>query len=184
MILKVKKLHPDVKSVFKKNSSDIGWDVFAHSMKIVGEKLNHPNHPDLWRRIDYIEYSLGFAIQPQPELIDLWGGINKYFTYLAPRSSIRDKNLVMCAGFGTLDAGFKEDIKACFKYQAAPEDYIFVDPLNYPNFGIRINEEKIYKVGERCAQLIVTNQPFVEILEVDSLDETDRVGGHGSSGLL
>lgn len=38
--------------------------------------------------------------------------------------------------------------------------------------------------GERIAQLVIQPVPFVELVEVDALDETDRgSGGFGSSGV-
>lgn len=42
----------------------------------------------------------------------------------------------------------------------------------------------VIKKGERIAQLVIQKIPFVKLLEVDSLDETERgSGGFGSSGV-
>ena len=179
MILQYKKNKPDVEAPFKKNKSDIGWDVYAYSMKVVGELIEGT---DLYQSIDYIEYNLELCIQPQPEFIDALGNTQKYFTYLAPRSSNREKNLLMANSFGVIDAGFKNPMTACFKYFAQPKDYIFFELDKHPCFGIRIDESKIYKVGDRCGQLIVTTQPMVTLQEVDELAATDRDGGYGSTG--
>ena len=179
MILQYKKNKSDVKDPFKKNPSDIGWDVYAHSMRIDGVQIPDTN---LWRRINYIEYTLELSIQPQPEFINERGDVQKYFTYLAPRSSIRDKDLTLCQGFGTVDMGYREGVLACFRYDWQPEDCVFFESDKHPCFGIQINEDKIYKIGERCAQLIVTTQPMVNLQEVTELAATDREGGHGSTG--
>ena len=180
MILQYKKNKPDVKDPFKQNASDIGWDVYAYSMKVVGELIEGT---DLYSSIDYIEYNLELSIQPQPEFIDALGNVQKYFTYLAPRSSIRGKNLRIAAGFGTIDNGYKDSILASFEYKIQPKDHIFFDIGKHPCFGIRIDQSKIYKIGERCAQLIVTTQPMVTLQEVEELAATDRNGGHGSTGV-
>jgi len=179
MILQYKKNKPNVKDLFKKNASDIGWDVYAYSMRVVGELIEGT---DLYANIDWIEYNLELSIQPQPEFINERGDTQKYFTYLAPRSSIREKNLVMCNSQGIIDFGFRENILACFKYCPAPKDYVFLEPEKSPYFGLRIDQSKIYQIGERCAQLIVTTQPMVTLQEVTELAATDRVGGHGSTG--
>lgn len=179
MILQYKKNKPDVKDLFKKNKSDIGWDVFAYSMKVVGELIEGT---DLYQSIDYLEYGLNLSIQPQPEFIDVLGNTQKYFTYLAPRSSNREKNLLMANSQGVIDFGFREPMTACFKYIAQPKDYVFFELDKHPCFGIRIDESKIYKIGDRCAQLIVTTQPMVTLQEVEELAETDRSGGYGSTG--
>ena len=179
MILQYKKNKPDVKDPFKKNKEDIGWDVYAYSMRIEGEKIHGTN---LWKRIQYIEYNTFLSISPQPEFIDALGNTQKYFTYLAPRSSVSDVSLTLCPGFGTVDHIYRDSVLARFRYNWQPEDLVFFDMDKHPCCGIQINEERIYKVGDRCAQLIVTTQPMVTTQEVSELDVTDRKGGHGTSG--
>jgi dUTP pyrophosphatase len=179
MILNVKKNYPDAKLPERANPSDAGLDVFVHSMKIVGETIGNFN---LYRSIQYIEYDTGLSIQPLPYLNSARDR-EKYFTYLAPRSSISKYNLLMCNGFGIIDANYVGPIKLRMKYIPDAEDYVFYDTEKHPHFGILINEKKIYQVGDKCGQLVVTNQPFVSVAEVDSLGETDRgANGFGSSG--
>jgi dUTPase len=186
MILKYKLL-PGAKAPFKKNPSDIGWDVFAYSMRIEGTEIL----PGVYRDLPYIEYNLGICIQPesakvypnQPDKTS-WYETQKYYTYLAPRSSISDYNLSLCPGFGTIDAGYAKPVLARFRYLPQPQDYVFLDPNKHPSFGVSIDYSRIYKIGERCAQLNVTLQPEVNIMEVKEFNLTDRDGGHGSTGKL
>ena len=43
--------------------------------------------------------------------------------------------------------------------------------------------QKIYKIGDKIAQLIILPYPEVSYIEVEGLSETDRgENGHGSSG--
>lgn len=181
MILKVKKNYPDAKLPTRANESDAGLDVYAHSYKIVGEKLNE----HLWKRIDYIEYDCGVSIRPRSEWISALGGRQtvNYFTYLAPRSSISKTNLIQANGYGLIDAGFTGSLLIRYKYHAQPTDYVFFSPDKWPSFGIQIDESKIYAVGDKIGQLIVTEQHPVYISEEESLEKTDRgTNGFGSSG--
>lgn len=203
MILKVKKLYKDAKLPTRKNPSDAGWDVYAHSMKVVGEKYND-SHPHLWRRIEWIEYGIGLAIRPidgtlwsnnfpflentvldgevQTSYLSASPEGDKFYTYLAPRSSVREVNLQLCNSFGTVDREYKNEVLACFRYQPQPEDYVFFEAGKHPCLAIQINYDRIYKVGDKCAQLIVTQQPFVQVGVFNDLGGEDRGGGHGSSG--
>jgi len=182
------KLLPGGKAPYKKNKSDIGWDVFAYSMRINGEEIQ----PGVYRNLTYIEYNLGICIQPVQELVrfgSYLGGafdpppseIRRYYTYLAPRSSVSDRWLTLANGMGTLDAGWVEPVLARFRYNYQPSDVVFLTETGR-EFGIKINTEKIYQIGERCAQLNVTLQPDVEPIMVDMFEETDRKGGLGSTG--
>ena len=177
MILNIKKNYPDAKLPEHANPSDAGLDVFVHSMKIVGETIGNFG---FFRSIQYIEYDTGLSIQPSS---DVWPS-KSYFTYLAPRSSISKYNLLMCNGFGVIDANYVGPVKLRMKYIPDAQDYVFYDTEKHPHFGIQINEKKIYQVGDKCGQLIVTNQPFINVLEVDSLEETERgIKGFGSTGV-
>ena len=51
------------------------------------------------------------------------------------------------------------------------------------SYKLTNNEEKIYEIGDKIAQLIILPYPEVSYTEVESLSETDRgKNGHGSSG--
>ncbi len=82
-----------------------------------------------------------------------------------PRSGLAARSgLSIVNSPGTIDAGYRGEIKVCL---------INLDP-----------RETIDLVrGDRIAQLVVQKVELVTFLEVDSLDETARgSGGYGSSG--
>ena len=82
-----------------------------------------------------------------------------------PRSGLAARSgLSIVNSPGTIDAGYRGEIKVCL---------INLDP-----------RETIDLVrGDRIAQLVVQKVELVTFLEVDSLDETTRgSGGYGSSG--
>jgi dUTPase len=201
MILKVKKNHPDAKIPTRANPSDAGLDVYAFSMEIKGEKLNDY----LWKSIDYIEYDCGISIQPSEESDviqsgnSVWvqGSAKKFFTYLAPRSSISSKNLIQANSYGLIDAGYTGPLKIRYKYIPQAKDFIFFSADKWPHFGIEIDESRIYQssyriedgklvssnLAEKIGQLIVTEQQPVFLNQVKELNTTDRGnGGFGSSG--
>lgn len=186
MNLLIKKNYESSKLPTRANPSDAGLDVYAHSFKIVGENLGE--NTDLWKRIDYIEYDCGISIQPVGDLINFTvkGAVyNQYFTYLAPRSSISKTNLVQANSYGLIDAGYSGPLLIRYKYIPQPVDFVFYDAQKWPNFGIVIDMERIYKVGDKIGQLIVTQQEEVKCIEVTELGETDRGDkGFGSSGVI
>ena len=82
-----------------------------------------------------------------------------------PRSGLAARSgLSIVNAPGTVDAGYRGEIKVCL---------INLDP-----------DEPIELVrGDRVAQLLVQKVELVEFVEVPSLDDTSRgSGGHGSSG--
>lgn len=79
-----------------------------------------------------------------------------------PRSSVRKYGIIMANCVGVIDAGYRGEISATFK---------------------ELGNDKVYKVGERVAQLIIIPFPQVNIQEVMSLPESERgANGHGSTG--
>jgi len=176
MILKIKLNHEDSKMPTKANESDAGLDVFAHSMRIVGEEISK----GIYSQIDFIEYDCGITIEPSVEVTS-WREFKEFFTFLAPRSSISKYNLVLCNGLGVLDSSYRGPILARFKYQPAASDFVFFGP---ERIGYSVNHKKIYQVGDRVAQLIVNLQPTVVInRKYGEFDVTERNnGGFGSSG--
>jgi dUTP pyrophosphatase len=82
-----------------------------------------------------------------------------------PRSSIRNYDLVLSNSVGVIDSGYRGEIMATF-LKGKPHD-----------------PDKIYKVGDRIAQLVIMPVPLVQYTEVDELSETERnTSGHGSTG--
>ena len=88
-----------------------------------------------------------------------------YAGFVQQRSGLAlREGLSMANTPGLIDAHYRGELKVCA---------INLDP-----------EREIHITkGERIAQLVIQKVPRVSLMEVDSLDETDRgVGGFGSSG--
>lgn len=105
---------------------------------------------------------------------DLPKGVVEYLTGLAieipkghvglifPRSSVSLKNLDLTNSVGVVDAGYRGEIKCRFRMTPG-------DPLTY-------------RVGDRVAQLIILPYPSIELVEADTLSDTERgKGGFGST---
>lgn len=88
-----------------------------------------------------------------------------YAGFVQPRSGLAlREGLSMANTPGLIDAHYRGELKVCA---------INLDPER----DIHITK------GERIAQLVIQKVPRVSLMEVDSLDATDRgVGGFGSSG--
>lgn len=137
-MIKVKKLNEGATLPVKAHEDDAGWDLVATRVNFY-EK--------------YIEYGTSLAI-----------GVPKgYYGRLAARSSIRNYDLILSNGTGTLDSGYLGEVVFCFK---------------------RLKENgKFYNIGDKIGQLTVLQLPNLELVEVDDLEDSERgEGGFGSSG--
>lgn len=104
---------------------------------------------------DYVQYNTGLAIEI-PE---------GYVGLIFPRSSISKVDLALANSVGVIDAGYRGEIICRFKHFCFKGDY------------------KVYKDGERVAQLIIIPYPQIELEEVSELSDTERgTGGFGSTG--
>lgn len=106
----------------------------------------------------YYDYKFGIAVEIPEGFVGL----------IAPRSSICNKDLMLTNHIGILDSTFRGPLSARFK------ELPHKDKL-----------PRIYKVGERVAQLVVVAYSETVLLEVpyDKLSKTERdIGGFGSSG--
>jgi dUTP pyrophosphatase len=85
-----------------------------------------------------------------------------YFGSVRPRSSIRNTGLILANSPGTIDSGYRGDLVVCFKY---------------------IKGTKLYKPGDRIAQLVILPYPEVELIESEELAPSERSeSAFGSSG--
>jgi dUTP pyrophosphatase len=101
-----------------------------------------------------VVYGTGIAVEIPEGMVGL----------VFPRSSIRDKDLVLSNGVGVIDSGYRGEIMA--------------------TFNLKNPWSEIYNVGDRIAQLVVIPVPLAKYVEVDELSETERGhGGHGSTGV-
>lgn len=152
---------------------DVGFDLVAASEpKIVGEQVNDSPY---YASIDYIEYDINLQIEPP----DGWFGL------VFPRSSVSNKNLQLCNSVGVIDNGFRGSLKVRFNYLTQPkhlmmQKYIDGDYI-HENFVTEVDLEKIYKKGERVAQLVFFRSLVPELVE-GQVSETQRnLGGFGST---
>ena len=153
---------------------DAGYDLFAREKpKVVGEPAGkNQTLKVLYKSIDYIEYDTKLTIAPTDEI--------SFYSMVYPRSSVAKYNLTLANSVGIIDSGFRDTVKVRFKYVMQPQDIVMKDG---EISGIKINTDKIYKKGDKIAQLIwcLHNHPFLKF--TDTIPPSQRaLGGFGSTG--
>lgn len=150
-MIRVKIINDLAKMPKKANLTDAGFDICST------DSGNATYSDDGYIR--YIEYGTGLQLEP----------MNYVHMFLLPRSSIRNKDLILANSIGLIDNGYRGEVKVVFR----------------PSFRTKdMNELSLYSIGERIAQLV----PFRESIEyyfVESFtfNESDRgSGGFGSTG--
>ena len=159
MKVRFKKLNEKAVMPTKAHATDAGFDLVATSRE-VDENGN-------------VVYGTGIAVEI-PE---------GYVGLIFPRSSICKKDLVLTNSVGCVDAGYRGEIMAKFK-TIVRAGFIREEREGelYLSKTICISD-RIYKVGDRIAQLIIMPIPQIEFEETDQLTDTDRgTGGYGSTG--
>jgi dUTP pyrophosphatase len=158
------------------HSTDAYIDIVATTDPIVvGEEISK----GLYKEIDYIEYGTNLYMSPGFSY-----GESETFIDFRPRSSISKYNLSLANTPATGDKDYIGEYKLRFKYLFQPFDFVFINKNNdYQEIYIRINEDKIYKKGNKIAQMSLCLRFPVEFVIVEELKETVRGdGGFGSSG--
>lgn len=156
--IKIKKLHPNAVIPQYAHIGDAGVDLVATEVNVV-----ECTTPIAYDELGYVssektvgkiyEVKFGFAIEFP----------KGYVARIYPRSSIYKTGLVLANSTGNVDCPYRGELMAKF-YSVIPT-------------GLE------YKVGERCAQLILEKIPEMEFEEVEELSDTDRgSGGFGSTG--
>ena len=85
-----------------------------------------------------------------------------YVGLIFPRSSCYKQRQLLSNAVGVIDNGYRGEISAVF-------------------LGTEYSSR--YKIGERCAQLVIMELPNVEVIEVNELSNSERgTGSYGSSG--
>lgn len=112
-----------------------------------------------------------------------------YVGLLFPRSSNAKKYLSLTNSVGVLDSGYRGEVM--FKYRSSVMTY---NPLKFWWHVIlrKNNKKKMtlytsscghYDIGDRIGQLVIVKHPYIELVEVDELSETERgAGSYGSTG--
>lgn len=142
MKIQFKKLHPQaVKPTFSK-PGDAGADLTATSIDL--------------SRYGQVVYGTGIAVEIPEGMVGL----------VFPRSSVRNKDLIMSNSVGVIDSGYRGEIMATFNLTNQNESC------------------DIYNIGDRIGQLVIIPVPLTQFTEVQELSETARGdSGHGSTGL-
>jgi dUTPase len=165
-----------------------GYDLTAISEpKIAGEK----DDDGYWKRIDYIQYHTGVQITPPryktfSMVSDAY--VNVYHTLLFPRSSVSKYNLQLANSVGLIDNDYTGELLLRFNYIWQPEDLLWVEANNKQDNGVFnqirgiVNQNRIYKKGDKIGQIVASPTTFINFKEVSDLDVTDRGnGGFGST---
>lgn len=91
-----------------------------------------------------------------------------YVMLILPRSSNRKTDYYLCNHVGVLDSGYRGELM--FAYKKRDDNR---ETYNKPP----------YQVGDRIGQIIILPYPIVQMIESDSLEESERgTGGFGSTG--
>lgn len=170
MIINVKNTPELSELPLRATPKSAAYDVFAVAEpEIVGEKDG-----ECWKRIDYIQYRTSLHHAPQK---DVHG--TDYHVLIHPRSSASKYNLLLANGIGLIDSDYRGEYLVRYKYVFQPEDLVWGGETIR---GI-VNTDKIYKKGDRIAQLVVEPTTEAEWVRVENLDETIRgTGGFESTG--
>jgi dUTPase len=159
----------NIKLESKSSPFDIGVDVKAVSMDVVGTRYDSY----LYGSIDYIEYDTGIFLDSLKR-----NNEEQIYTLVYPRSSISKKNLLLCNSVGLIDPNYRDTIKLRFKYVYQPSDLVTQGDSTL----IKINEKKIYSLGDKIGQLVFVKSLPVSFEYVPELMPSDRSGGFGSTG--
>ena len=163
---------------FKKNPTDACDDITAIGLTIKSGEVN----PDTGIKSgDYIQYHTGIYTEIPVG----------YEVVIRPRSSNRDKDLMMCNAPGTIDANYRGEWLVCYHINGLPNIKETID-----NFGFKYKDDlellniikeklgiRVYDIKDRIAQCRLQKLDEYIWQEVDKLDNSNnRGGGHGSTG--
>lgn len=112
-----------------------------------------------------------------------------YVGLLFPRSSNAKTNLYLTNSVGVIDSGYRGEIMMKYKCMCNVFPYINywwqkkVLKRKEVNIGTVCLTQNAYNVGDRIGQLVIIKLPTIELVETESLSETDRGNaGFGSTG--
>jgi dUTP pyrophosphatase len=157
LILKWKKLHPEAQIPKYQNTGDAGFDFHALIQKDHMGSFNH------------IENDEPMIIIPAKSQFTVMTGLSCQFPSgwqmeIRPRSGLAfKKQITITNSPGTIDSLYKGHLMVILY-----------------NLGDR---EFIIKNGDRIAQGVMMPAPQFEMIEVEELDQNDRGGGFGSTGV-
>lgn len=165
--IKVKKLHKDAIIPKRAHASDAGFDIYA-----LEDKLIEPGETAL------IKTGLAFEL---PE---------GYEMQIRPRSGITLKTKLRVQ-LGTVDCGYVGEVGVIVDntydsvgwYDTCPNLIDGNPDYSYVGDG-EVDGCYAIKKGDRICQAIIQRLPDVELIEVESLGDSERgAGGFGSTGV-
>jgi len=168
MKIKLHKKSSLAELVRPQHKGDAGYDIIATSEPIIKGDIYQG---DFYKSVLYIEYETDLILEPDENL----------FSFVFPRSSISKYNLHLCNSVGVIDSGYRDTIKVRFNYIPQPENYYVMESKN---FLLAIDKSKIYKKGDKIAQLIFSKHIHPEIIDSQSISDSTRgLGSFGSTGI-
>lgn len=116
--------------------------------------------------LDLTSVAIQFEDKPDYGYIEYMTGLaveipEGYLGFIRPRSSISKTGLIEATS-GIIDSDYRGELVYRCKY---------------------VKNTKKFELGERFGQLFIIPYPTLEPTFVDELSITDRLGGHGSTGL-
>lgn len=156
----------------KATQDSSGYDIKSVSdPEIIGDLSCNIDGVAYYKRIEYIQYHTGIFVNLDPEYKSI-------DSLIFPRSSVRKYNLQLANSIGLCDNGYTGEYLVCFNYIWQPEDFTI---MSGSVLGT-VNFDRIYKKGDKIAQLKYSNIVDVEFIYTDKLDKTERgSGGFGST---
>lgn len=99
-----------------------------------------------------------------------------YAGFLFPRSSIVNTRHMLANAVGVIDSDYRGEIIANFTMNGRSAYYLYKNWADH-------RAGRMYENGDRVVQLVIMPVPDFELVEVASLDDTERgAGGFGSTG--
>jgi dUTP pyrophosphatase len=167
MIVNFSKSNSFAKILSPSHNGDAGYDIIATSNALIKGEVYQGK---FYKSISYIEYETDIIINPD----------SKLFSLLFPRSSISKYNLSLCNSVGVIDTGYRDSIKVRFNYLPQPENYYIMESKN---FLVAVDESRIYKKGDKIAQVVFTKHVHPKLIESSIDPDSERgLGGFGSTG--
>lgn len=144
-------------NIIPPRGGDLGFDLIADSDPIFEN--------------DFIEYDTNVRIEPTNKNIH---------ALVLPRSSISKTRLVLANSPALIDNSYRGSIRLRFRYIPNHKDFSIE---NYNNLRISINEDFIYKKGDKIAQLVFIQDFQKRLIECTELSDSIRGNeGFGSTG--
>ena len=149
-----------------------GYDIKSVSEpEIHGELVRVIKNTAYYKRIDYIQYHTGLYLDLDPD-------VAKSDALIFPRSSVSKYNLQLANSIGLCDNDYRGEYLVRFNYIIQPEDLMILDN----EIVCKVNMDRIYKKGEKIAQLKFSTVIHPEFILTSELSTTERgSGGFGST---